>query len=310
MTNRHVAFDIDEKTGTIINLNPINTAYKKNLEFEENSGIKLLRTRNIQYFPSYNLDMTILKIPKEDLEIKKPPYIPTFSPDIIKNGRFIACIGNSKGYGTSSTFGNVINNNCTILDNMCENKTNNFIESKLSTFNGNSGGPLFTCDIIENNADGKTQFNNFQIVGLNARGNKPKDQAEMIEGYTAYDRKFDDLKRIYINGKLDKLIERGASRKEVHQYKESLEKEFKKLKLDEQKKLTGFDQIEDKYIKYKFNTGTICAYSVPSPKLIQAIKMMKSQFPELKNLNLKIAPSRESEFRDSHEFYPKREARF
>jgi hypothetical protein len=294
MTNRHVALKLKEDY-SIFRINKI-----RNLEFESNSWVKFLRFNNIQYFPSSNIDMAILKIPKRDLKIQKELYIPEFSPDLINNNSLVISMGNVGGSGNVTAFGRVLNNKDIKKEKINNNiRKNNFIESKLNTYPGNSGGPLFTCDVIQNKY-GDINFNNFRVVGLHARGSLKKElnyyQAKKIEGYTKYDQKFDDCKRVYINSKLDECIQSGKSKKEQHEYKEKLEYEIKKMKEKDPNalnKLIGFDEEGHVSLKYKFNENF--AYSIPSIDLINEVKKMKDKNPELKNLNLKVSQSKNIE---------------
>ena len=160
MTNKHVAFNYNKENGEIIGTNDI-----KALEFEENSGITLIKTKNIQSFASNNVDMAILKIPKKDFKITKKLYIPKFSPDLIKNGELVISMGNSYGDGNVTAFGSVINNKEKMKDNISGNRINNFIGSKITSYPGNSGCPLFHCNATEDK-DGKMRFDEFQIVGF------------------------------------------------------------------------------------------------------------------------------------------------
>ena len=162
-TNRHV---IESESGKITDI-----LFSKSSEIKTKQSLvdyilnmTLGRKKNTIYssYVSKNIDLGIIKISKNHLDIMKPIHIASFSPNLIDNNKLILIIGNPRGLGTSMVFGEVSNNEKST--NNWKNKRHNAIEFRGTTYPGNSGGPIYSFNIIENEED--FEISSLYIVGI------------------------------------------------------------------------------------------------------------------------------------------------
>lgn len=253
MTNRHV-------------IDP----YKlKNIEFSENSGLKV-KKQPIEYnqFLSDNYDIGIIKIPKNNLEINKNIYIPKIHPNLVQNKKPIITIGNSQGLKATAAFGDVINNIDKHHDKTI-NKRYNAIESKVLTYPGNSGGPILSFNITKNEKN-ELQISNLYLVGINRATDYQIDYK-----YPDYDNDIAKAEEEFLTNNKDEIKYNDKSY--------TLE-EFKAVDNSLYLKTIGIDS--EKYIVG--HSEDIYTYSISSPDIIKEVNFMKERYPELQELKLNI----------------------
>ena len=259
----------EENLYLITNRHVLNKGKIEKIDFTKNSEISLQKDFQCQSYISKNIDLGVIKLPKKYLSIQSI-HITPFSPNLIQNNKMIAIIGNSLGFGASLSFGEVI-----------KNDYNGFVKANSLVYQGNSGCPTYSFDVIENNENFK--ISNFYIVGLMSKGT---DIVEEIN------RKFyiDFVNRILT---LEEKLFEGASNEKKEQWGDpkgknrSLysESEAKEL-LEKMKYCFG----EDSLLGSQENIIDIKAYFIPSNIIIQEIEIMKSENTELSDLKLTILP--------------------
>ena len=274
MTNKHVLFD--DKKNALVKV--------KNIDFTENSGIYLKEDFQCESYTSNSMDLGLIKLSKEYLRNIQSIHITPFSPNLIDNKKLIIAIGNSRNYGTSLSFGEVLNNH---NDN---NSTGHNVKARILTYGGNSGGPIYSFNIIENNENFKTS--EFYVVGILGSGNYPKQYP--ING----NQKIDGVR--YDRGEKMKKIEEKILKKVTKEKREGWEAYKEKHKDIAYGGFALEYNIEDFFgedslIGFREHRNDTDGNFISSDTIIKEIEIMKKEHSELSNLNLTILPKEKVE---------------
>ena len=275
ITNKHVLFD-DEKHA----LDAV-----QNIEFEENSGIKLKKDFKCEsYISSKKIDIGVVKLPKQYLEITKKIHTTPFSPNLIDNEKLVVYIGNSYVLGTSLSFGVTKNNKSDTESSYIA------VETKAMVHPGNSGCPVYSFDIIQN--DENFKISHFYVVGMQSRATYGDDRIDPNQIIDGKNYKNMSIRMMQIE---EKILENATEekKKEWEAYKEVNKDECGEKNLERNiKDFFGKDALTGFYEHFPDIDG----YFVPSDTIIKEIEIMKKEYPKLSSLNLTILPKDKVEY--------------